>query len=263
MSLKRPYGDWRKGKEVQQRAMALAAARRALNANEAGIPQRMIVRPRPFPLNVPQETKYFDSLRKDYTVISMATTTTGLEADPATLQTLFAPTQGDDITQRDGRSCYVTKITIKGSLTSQPSTAATAANTSQGVRLILCIDKQTNSAQMNSEDLIFSSVADPATFDFQNKAFFGRFRILKDKMLSLPTQPIASNGTAAQLFIGSTVKYFKIRHKFAVPLKINFNGTNGGTVADIIDNSLHLIVGQEKVAPTVLLSYQCRTVFKG
>lgn len=260
--MKRQYqGDWRKGREVQARA--LAAQNRMAMAYDPMAPailnrNRQIIRSRPY---IQGERKYFDSLRSGFALTSSATQTAGLEADPATTNTLFAPTQGDDISNREGRNVYVYSITIKGSLTTTAATAETAADTCQGVRMILCIDKQTNGAQMNSEDLITSS--NPGTFNFQNTQFFGRFRILKDKTYTFPPTPIAANGTAAQIFQGSVVKYFKIKHKFAVPLRVNFNATNGGTVADIVDNSFHLIAGRDKADPGVTLNYQCRVSFKG
>jgi len=123
------------------------------------------------------------------------------------------------------------------------------------------MDKQTNGATMNSEDLITSASGVPGTFQFQNTSNFGRFQILKDKIITFPPFPIAANG--GNLFQSGNSRYFKIKYTFKTPLKVNFNSTNGGTVADIVDNSFHLLAGKYNVDTTVTLDYQVRVGFTG
>jgi len=91
---------------------------------------------------------------------------------------------------------------------------------------------------------------------FQNTANFGRFRILKDKHTTIKV-PDYSGLTTAFVAQGN-MTLFKLSVK--VNRWVNYNATNGGTVADVIDNSYHMIVNFTGTnAP--LMSYKVRTVF--
>ena len=210
------------------------------------------------------ERKYFDNRVSGHSVAITNSSFAGAEADPTLggINTLFAPTQGNDISNREGRSCFVFEITIKGVIEVAAQTAQSATDQQQTIRLILCMDKQTNGVQMNSEDLIESTAGAPGTFQFTNTKNFGRFSILKDKIMGLGPFPIASNG-AGQLYQGGISKYFKLKYIFKNPVRVNFNATNGGTVADIVDNSFHLLCGRDNADTPVNLDYQVRVAFKG
>jgi len=126
-------------------------------------------------------------------------------------------------------------------------------------RLLLVQDKQTNAAQLNSEDVITSGAASGATLMFQNPAFFGRFNVLKDKRWIFQSPTVSWDGT--NLEQGGLQKFFKWNIKFKKPVVVHFNATNGGTIADIIDNSFHVIGGcsNNSLAPTV--TYKCRSTY--
>lgn len=205
------------------------------------------------------ERKYAD---KEYTaaIAVMATTTSGGEADPTGLA-LISPTQGDDIVNRDGRAYDVLSIKIRGQVSIAAQTAQTAADDPIYVRLLLVQDKQTNGGQLNSEDVMTSGTAAtaPMVMSYQNTAFFGRFEVLKDKVITFSNPALTYNGT--NITQGSMLRNFKINHTFKTPVRVHCNATNGGTVADITDNSFHLIAGAGAVTAVPTLSYKSRVVF--
>lgn len=209
------------------------------------------------------ESKYFDTY-KDVTAIQALTTSwAASEQDPATLNTLFAPQEGSDIDNRIGRKVSVYAIRIKGFIDLPKGVNLTSANTAEKVRLVLVQDTQTNGAQLAGEDVL----AAPGTSDgglalstFINLANLGRFKILKDKSFSLSNPNMSWDGTNMEA--NSLARPFKMSVKFNKPVVVNFNNTNGGTVADIVDNSFHLICGKasSSLAPTI--SYQARICYK-
>lgn len=207
------------------------------------------------------ERKYFDSIRTSINFPSAAGGSwNSAELDPATLNTLFAPVTGDDFLNRDGRKVQVISIKIKGLIQQAVQAAQTAADPIPVVRVLLVQDTQTNATQLNSEDVIGNAVTSPI-FGFQNPAFFGRFKVLKDKTFAIPV-PFSAQDAAGTFVQGSKDIPFKFTRKFRKPVVVHFNGTNGGTVADIIDNSFHMIGTQsENAGMQVSITYQCRVTF--
>lgn len=211
--------------------------------------------------NIVSERKYFDS-QYGTTINTMTTSWANSEADPATVNCLFAPTQGNDINNREGRKVKVHNIKINGYVRVYAQINQTAPDDGAIIRLVLVTDKQTNASQLNAEDVLSSgSASDGMISCFMNNAFFGRFNILKDKTLTMNPTTIAWDGTNMEQQ-GSIMK-FKIKHQFKTPLVVNFNSTNGGTVADIIDNSFHFLaacnIGNNALNPNII--YRSRVSF--
>lgn len=205
------------------------------------------------------ERKYFDSERTSIAMPSSTTGWAGGEVDPATINTLFAPTQGDDYNNRQGRKVTVLGLKLSGHVGIAPQANATATDNPVIIRLHLVQDTQTNAAQLNAEDVFTSgSASDPINM-FQNPAFFGRFRILKSKKFIIQNPNISYDGTnMEQQGLG---KMWKINHKFKKPVVVHYNGTNGGTVADCIDHSFHIVGLANNNDLVPLIVYKCRTTF--
>jgi len=209
------------------------------------------------------ENKYFDAERSiaDLTVITGATWAS-CEVDPTALGALFAPIQGTGFNNREGRKVWVKKLKVKGYVNWGFNTNLTAGDEGNLIRMLILIDKQTNAVQFDSEAVLESggATADPTISAFQNPAFFGRFRILKDVTWSKTARYVSWDGTNIEEF--GQRKAFKFYINFKRPLVVHFNGTNGGTVADIVDNSFHIMAAQYKSETGGnSINYKCRTVF--
>ncbi len=206
------------------------------------------------------EMKYFDSSRAAIALTASADWT-GTEVDPATLNTLFVPTQGAAINQRIGQGCDIHKIKIRGTINVPAQVNLTAASTASIVRIILVQDMQTNASQVQGET-IMDSFGDSVRniHAFQNVDNFGRFRVLKDRKINMQDPNISWDGTNMEA-MGLT-KIFRLNCNFATPIRVRFNATNGGSIADIVDNSFHVIAMATNIslAPTIL--YTCRVCFK-
>jgi len=220
------------------------------------------------------EMKYMDS---DASITLAAVTTTwvaGTICDPLTTINLgsaavanplclCAPTVGAGLNQRVGRKISVRKIKGHGTISVAQQAAQAAADAATKIRIVLVQDCQTNAAQMTSAQLYQDATAPATTINtFQNPNNFGRFRVLKDKMLTLSNLNMTGNPSTPDVIQASLRREFKFNVNFKKPVEVHFNATNGGTVADIVDHSFHILCGAETIAYAPVVSYYSRVCYK-
>jgi hypothetical protein len=187
------------------------------------------------------EVKFFDAAASHILVDQW----TGSECDPTHTSAgakaclaLNVPLVGTGEEQREGRKYTITGIHIRGRI--YRAVASDQADCVQPsiVRVVLYQDRQTNAAQSQGEQ-VFRDVAnfdDP--FTFRNLEYSKRFNVLWNKTFSLYNCVAGTDG-ANTLSLASNNRAFQIN--IQKKIVVNCNTTDGGTVADIIDNSLHLI----------------------
>lgn len=216
------------------------------------------------------EMKYFDS-EKSATAVTIVTTTwpAGTIFDPTvtpvnSINTLFCPKDGSAINQRIGREVNVFKIKIRGEVLVAPQAGASTADYGSALRMLLVLDTQTNATQMTSAQLLQDQTAANQTLQtWMNLANIGRFRILKDKFMVLEPKTMANDtGATGGLVQGGLTRLFKMSVRFKKPIKVRFNATNGGTIADIVDNSFHFVCGTDSTALSPTVNYTCRVSYK-
>lgn len=148
---------------------------------------------------------------------------------------LAIPVLGSDFNARVGRKIILKSFYIKGRVQSEVSTSlAITTVTPQHYRMIVFVDYQPNGAAPAVTDLLVS--ATPAShLNLNNR---DRFKVLADK--EWVVDPWLASNTATQSY-ASTVNQVKFVKKFK---RINeeciFNGTNGGSIADITSGALFM-----------------------
>lgn len=173
---------------------------------------------------------------------------------------LFAPRQGDDISNRQGRKTFLKKIRIQGQITCAPQSLNQFGDLPTKIRLIIVQDKQTNGAQFDPNELILSGVSSGAIHMFQSTANLGRFKIWKDKSFTLqnPNLGLVTNPVASTIQQG-------ISHNFKFNIKVNtwvnYNSGNSGQISDVVDNSFHVVCGCSDTTLDPRLEYKSRAVF--
>lgn len=207
------------------------------------------------------EMKYFDSTLTA-TVLVASTSWTGCAQDPAA-GTLFVPQSGSAINQRIGREVKVMKIKFRGRINIPQQATQSAADPAVNVRVCLVQDSNTNAGAFTSANVL-GSLATTSLYAFANLDFLGRYRILKDKIFNLSNFNLANDtGATGGLVQSGMCVPFKFAVVFQKPVSVHFNSTNGGTFADIVDNSFHLMANCNTIsalAPTI--EYQCRVCYK-
>lgn len=213
------------------------------------------------------EMKYFDTEHISAAITVVTTTwpagTQAPPSNPACL-TLCVPQVGAAINQRIGREIKVYKIRIKGHFTIPAQSAQSASDNATVIRYLLVQDMQTNAAAMTSAQLLADQTNASTTIDtYQNLSNVGRFKVLKDKTIYFSNANLAGSPTAGDLVQSGMKIPFKCTYNFKrSPVSMRFNATNGGTIADIIDNSFHFLCGTDNIALVPELAYVCRVCYK-
>lgn len=223
------------------------------------------------------EMKYFDTEQTGVAVSAVTQTWAGCESDPSSTINLgdaavanplclFAPKVSAALNGRIGRNVKMMKCRINGQISCPAQTAQTGMDAQTKVRIILVQDMQTNAGQMNAEDLLNGTTGNnpSATINtFQNPNFFGRFRILKDKIMAFQNPNTQSlSATNASFEQEGFIRPFKMSYKFREPVTVHFNATSGGTVADIVDHSLHILTGTTSTSLVPAIAYYSRVCYK-
>jgi len=222
--------------------------------------QRYVPRVVGNPLSL-SETKYFTAYGQFQLPYLAANWNPASVAD-GNAGTVFYPLQGTAYNQRVGRKIMVKKISLKVQIVQPPSQSVNINNgVAPSYRMILFVDKQTNAIQATGSALMDPN--GPTITAYQNPINFGRFKVLRDIQATMSNPNISQS---ASIDRSGYTRYFKITYKFKKPLVVNYNQTNGGTIADVVDNSFHFFVGTDidvyqLTSVYVNCNYTCRTTF--
>lgn len=207
------------------------------------------------------EKKFYDTFLSAATLTAVADATGG-EHNPSATICLNSVTQGDGESQRDGRKLVMKYISLSGYVESTFLTNQTVLPTNHLVYIALVLDKQTNGALLNSENVFInpSGAAGLTTNVFRNLQYIQRFQVLKSLKIELRPGEVSYDGTDME--VGGHLQHFVMN----VPLNdipVNFTGTTE-TIANIADNSLHVIAWAADFGATVAkMSYNARLRFVG
>lgn len=220
------------------------------------------------------EMKYYDT---ESTLVQVATCTTSWQAATlaspetsidlgdaavATPGCLCAPKVSAALNGRIGRAIHVRKIKVRGQLRVPITAGTTVGKEGAHIRIILVQDTQNNSSTMTAAQLMRNASAGTATINsFQNPDNFGRFRVLKDKSFVMANPSLGTAAVAGENYIQGLKRTWKLNVNFKNAVKVQFNATNGGTVADIVDNAFHIIIGTDNADLLTQYSYYSRVAY--
>lgn len=224
-----------------------------------------------------QETKYVDGTHIG-TVHALSSnnsdTWSATLADPSDITGAYGcmpvPKTGDGYYNRDGRKIFMKKIYIRGKLIWGFNDSVAASAMRHGiVRIVMLKDSRTNGATVSPPNIIGNGVGGddlPLTSGVDNAINFptnpdgwGRYTILKDKVYRPPTTAAYGDYNANT---GNTISIeLPFKMKIRCNCFVNFKG-NSGRVADIVDNSFHMLAAASE-GTVVGISYYARTVFGG
>lgn len=206
------------------------------------------------------ELKFYDQ-SLEAGALTAPTNATGGEHDPSSTVMIMSVGQGDGETNRDGRSIVMMSIGLKGMVRIPRAIDQTVLKDTCIVFIALVLDTQTNATQINSEDVYLNKSADAnlATMPFRNLENSRRFTVLKTRTLSIGHPQVSWDGTNIEQ-AGMTRRWdmFVNLNK----MKVNFKGTTQ-TIANITDNSLHVIAWCSNVDLAPVLYYNSRLRFVG
>jgi len=208
------------------------------------------------------EKKFYDT-SLDPTALPAPTDCSGGEFDPSGTSMISTPAQGDTEQNRDGKRIVIKSVQVSGSVATPAATALTATVAPVECFIALVLDMQTNGAQLNSEDVYKNHSADAsnATNPLRNLLFSSRFRVLKEWSVLLEPKTAVNNASATTVSVAGTRGEFDCF--IPLDLNVNFNSGTSASIANVIDNSLHIVAfcSSTTLAPTI--GYNARIRFMG
>jgi len=212
------------------------------------------------------EVKYLDAPRTGLALVA-PTDATGGEVPPSSVVTgcLSAPAQGSGPTNREGKKIMIKSIFVNGVITTPAAEGVTNARNIPSVYIALVLDTQTNGVTINSEDVFINQVAatGAATNVQRNMSFVSRFKVLKTWKYTCPQLPIANAVDINNFAYQGTNMPFELSKKFKDGIPVNFTtASTTADVANVIDNSLHIIAftNYTEMAPTIAFNSRMRFV---
>lgn len=148
--------------------------------------------------------------------------------------------QADGIANRTAKRIAINSFRMNGSLT-WPTVVEgtdTTFNVLPNVRLILAVDENCG-GQVPNSTADSRMLTDNGYWSKMSTNSFGRYRILKDKIVQAPLTQHSSDGTG---FISSPqVKDFKINYNFKKPLVVQFNGNPANDIRQVQTNNIFMM----------------------
>mgnify|MGYP000051545353 CR=1 FL=1 len=177
------------------------------------------------------ERHFYDIER---TSIDVPNTVAGAEVDPATVLCCNAIPEGSGQSERQGRKAQILSWHITGNIVW--SDTDIESENMGAVRVLFVLDKQTNGAQLNAEDVLKDPTdtgLDPQAQ--RNLEFESRFEILRQFAVRKPFDSYSSGGTPQ-------VRELIVPFAVYIPRKINVcYNADTEAISSITDNSLHVI----------------------
>jgi len=205
------------------------------------------------------EKKFYDTMLIAG-ALTAPTDATGGEFDPSATSMISTPAQGDTEQNRDGKKIVIKSLIFKGRLATAQTINQTTVPQPTEYFVAIVLDTQTNGAQLNSEDVYKNLGANAATTcrPTRNLLFSNRFKVLKEWCGVLyPT--VSYDGTNIEAG-GDTVQFDAF---IPLDLNVNFNSGTTASVANVIDNSLHVIAFANSTVMSPAISYNARIRFMG
>lgn len=180
------------------------------------------------------ELKYVDY---EHPNVPILTTVGGSTQDPLTALALNAIGQGTGESQRLGLRAVIKSLDIRGYV----DWDATSFSVGSFVRIVVYMDKQTNSSTSSTETLLLDDPAGTGQDTLAHRLIsnLARFTVLSDTIVKQPPVSPYWNGSAAALSPTSTP--FRIRKSFGKNGFVTRFTTTGATIAAIADNSIKIL----------------------
>lgn len=210
-----------------------------------------------------QELKFYDTSLVSGTLLA-PTDAAGGEHDPSATVVLNSVVQGDGEQQRDGRKITMKSLYMNGIIQIAPQASQSSGDSATIIFIAVVLDTQTNGATIVSE-LVYtneSASAILAAAPMRNLQQADRFRVLAVKKFTMQNPNIANDtGSTGGIVTNGLTRPFKMYVKLG-NMVVTYKGTTE-TVANITDNSLHVIAYCSNAALVPKISYNARLRFMG
>ncbi len=209
------------------------------------------------------EVKFYDQKLVNGALVA-PTDAAGGEVDPSATVLMNTVVQGDGESQRDGRKITMKSIYVEGVVSIATQTGQSGADSAVTIFIALVMDQQTNGATITSENVYTNPGANAklAAGPFRNLQFTKRFKVLGTRKFTMQQVSMTNDtGSTGGVIVSGITKRFKF-FKHLGNSTVTYTASTE-TVANIVDNSLHLIAYCSSTSMAPLISYSSRLRFVG
>jgi len=227
---------------------------------------------------IPQETKYFDTSQQQTVAVAADWTgtevpcTNYIQSDGVTVgaytdSALIPSAIGAGYGQVVGNKFSVRKIRVRGEITSSIGQDRPDVPDPLNVRVSLVLDTRPNGAQAQGEE-IFSDIGGSAqcTYSFlaMGAGQAGRFKILKDQVVTLQPMSSGTDGTNTNSIVRGSER-FSFTWKPKKPLQVLLKANSATpTVASLSSANIFLLChGSSSGSPATTIYSACRCYYSG
>jgi hypothetical protein len=188
----------------------------------------------------------------------------GCEFNPLS-GSISAISRGDGPTQRNGRKCTITSVYITGVMELAATTDISLSGQLDSPSAMVCLvmDSQTNGVELSAEDVYTNPSSDNALncSPLRNMVHTTQFRVLDTAFVEFKPRMPAPHFDADLASYAHQIVKFTLSAKLQMP--VSFTTASTADIANVIDNSLHVIANRTGADGTVNLSYNSRIRFIG
>ncbi len=206
------------------------------------------------------EKKFYDTALTA-AALTAPTDAAGGEHDPSATSMISTPIQGDGEENRDGKKIMIKSVQAKITLNVPVLANQILASTPVRVFVALVQDTQTNGAQIVSESVYKnqSGAAVQAVTPMRDLLSGNRFKVLKSQVVSMGAPQQTYDGTNMENSgISRTLDWF-----IKLEMPVNFNSGTTASVANVVDNSIHVIAYADTTVGGPTIAYNSRIRFVG
>lgn len=209
------------------------------------------------------EMKYLDVYASNLSVAAPSDASGGeMQPEGGCTECLSAPAQGDGPQNRDGRAIQFKSIHVAGNVAGLVAADQADMLVPPQVFVALVMDTQTNGATIVSEQ-VYTNPNDTSyvnAMPLRNLEYSSRYKVLAHKTLNLsPVNAMTDGANTSSQMVQS--KPFMLSWKGEVPIK--FTSGTTASVANVENNSFHLIAFATNTNFTPVISYNSRMRFVG
>ncbi len=207
------------------------------------------------------EHKFYDTALVSCPIVA-STSAAGGECDPSATSLISTPPQGDTASSRDGKRIVIESVQLQGDVFIPSRTGITTLDDAPVIFVALIQDTQTNAATVESEDVFVnpSGSLNTASGPLKNLLSGKRFITHKIWQINVGQLTAVSEADNNQAIMGVHIP-FSVYKKLT--MEVDFNGGTTASVANVVNNSLHVIAYVNDASWAAVLSYNARIRFVG
>lgn len=211
------------------------------------------------------EVKYLDTYAANTALTAPANAAGGsIEPSGGCTGCLSAPAQGDGPSNREGNKIVVKSIFVECNVSYNTQASRTVADPLPDIYIALVMDTQTNGATIASEEVFTNPSAETyqAAQPLRNMSWTSRFKVLATKRFTVRSISLTGSPTTGDVIISGAHRNVNLAWRGDMPVTFT-TGSTTADVANVTNNSIHLIAFTSSTNLAVSLSYTSRIRFVG